>query len=233
MTRLIALFSPKNPALGQQQYLVPLLVSMHIAGVLGLYHPVSRPLFQLLVPFNLLASAGFLIWLHPHRNPAFWFFVGFSAIVGFLAEVAGVHTQAIFGTYWYGAALGPKLWEVPLMIGVNWFMLSYAAGTIISLLWEGFWWLKALVAAALMVALDILIEPVAIRQDFWYWADGHIPLQNFVGWYWVAVIILAVFFGLRVVRPQEQGYNPLALWLFLLQGMFFAALNLLYWLGGV
>jgi uncharacterized membrane protein len=38
-------------------------------------------------------------------------------------------------------------------------------------------------AALLMVALDVLIEPVAVALDFWQWENAVIPIQNFVMWF--------------------------------------------------
>jgi putative membrane protein len=40
-----------------------------------------------------------------------------------------------------------------------------------------------------MVLLDFMIEPVAIRLDFWHWQSGIIPLQNYLMWFLVAVLM--------------------------------------------
>jgi putative membrane protein len=40
----------------------------------------------------------------------------------------GVHTGILFGNYKYGNALGLKLNDVPILIGINWFIVVYACG---------------------------------------------------------------------------------------------------------
>jgi putative membrane protein len=40
-----------------------------------------------------------------------------------------------------------------------------------------------------MVLLDLMIEPVAIRLDFWHWQGGSIPIQNYIMWFLVAMFM--------------------------------------------
>ena len=46
-------------------------------------------------------------------------------------------------------------------------------------------------AALVMVGFDLLVEPVAMQIDFWYWRGG-IPSELW-GWFLVGLIIQAVF----------------------------------------
>ena len=92
----------------------------------------------------------------------------------------GVHTGFPFGSYSYGPVLGFQLFEVPLMIGVNWLLLVYMTGNLFreSIAND---WLAAALSASVMVLLDIAIEPVAVALDFWTWEGDIIPLSNFIG----------------------------------------------------
>ena len=83
-------------------------------------------------------------------------------------------------------------------------------------------WGKVLLASTAMVALDLLIEPVAIRLDFWTWAQGDVPVQNYLAWGGVSAVFFTLFFTLPVKRE-----NPLARYVLLAQVLFFAGLNLL------
>ncbi|EMR01775.1 carotenoid biosynthesis protein [Cesiribacter andamanensis] len=140
--------------------------------------------------------------------------------MGYGVEVLGVHTGAIFGEYWYGGAFGPKVLEVPLLIGLNWLVLVYCCGTICQRLALPTP-LKAALAAALMVGLDFFIEPISARYDFWYWQENIIPAQNFIAWFITAFLLLVLFY----VLPIRRG-NFLALPLYIMQLLFFASLLL-------
>ena len=132
-----------------------------------------------------------------------------------------MHTGRVFGEYAYGDVLGLKLLNVPLLIGLNWSMLVFAIGVPLHRLALPRWG-KVLLASAAMVALDLLIEPVAIRLDFWTWAQGDVPVQNYLAWGGVSAVFFTLFFTLPVKRE-----NPLARYVLLAQVLFFAGLNLL------
>ncbi|MCU0354975.1 MAG: carotenoid biosynthesis protein [Cytophagales bacterium] len=192
-----------------------LLVSMHMAGLIGLNWHVTRPLFSLLTPFNLIATAVMLLYCHQPYTGRFWLFAAIAFLAGFLVEVAGVHTGVIFGHYGYGPVLGWKLWEVPLVIGCNWLVLIYATRTVSEKLLK-MNWLQPLVAAALMVLIDGIIEPVAMRLDFWSWRDNTVPLRNYVAWFGVSLVLHGVF---KALVPVLR--NPLAVLVYIVQFLFF------------
>ena len=194
-----------------------ILVIVHLAGIIGINSPY-RDFFLVLSPLNLLLSAMLLLWNHKRFNAATIIFLAITATAGFLVEVAGVHTHIIFGSYDYGKTLGLKLFDVPLIIGINWLMLVYCAGTIVNKLNADIF-VKSLTGAALLVAMDLLIEPVAIKYDFWDWYEGTVPLRNYIAWYVVSFLLLLLFNKL-----QFNKENKLAQSLFIIQLIFFAAL---------
>ncbi|CAN5831965.1 hypothetical protein BH24BAC1_BH24BAC1_11340 [soil metagenome] len=199
---------------------VAVLLIFYAVGFYGLGFSAYRPLFQALVPFNLLLTNAILFFFHKGFSRSFWVFAGVVAGGGFLAEVLGVHTGLLFGAYQYGPTLGLQLWQVPLLIGLNWLMLVYTTGHLTDLLRLP-WPIKALLAAVLMVGLDYFIEPVAVTFDFWAWQGGQIPFSNYAGWFGLS-LLLQVYY-------QQAGFrkgNPVAPFVFLVQVLFFAGLYL-------
>jgi putative membrane protein len=197
------------------------LVILYSVGIVGALLPL-HPDFMLLTPANLLISLVLMLWNHPHWSQRTVVFLALCYVVGFGAEMFGVQTGLLFGDYAYGPVLGPKVLGTPLMIGVNWMMLAYASGVVANSLLQGSaWWWRALVASLLMVALDFLIEPVAMRFDFWDWEGGIVPLSNYVGWFFVALPLVSVF-----AIYQASVRNKVAVGLFILQFVFFLTLGL-------
>ena len=196
------------------------LAIFYLVGFVGLGFSSHRPLFQALVPFNLLLTNAVLFSFHRGFTKPFGVFAAVVAGSGFLAEVLGVHTGVLFGSYQYGSTLGLKLWKVPLLIGLNWLMLVYTTGHL-SDLFRLPWPLKALLATGLMVGLDYFLEPVAVQLGFWSWQGGQIPLSNFIGWFGVALLM-----QLYYQQADFPKVNPLAPLVFGLQLLFFAGLYL-------
>ncbi|WP_218127038.1 carotenoid biosynthesis protein [Catalinimonas alkaloidigena] len=215
--------NPQKTLSGLYGGAVALLMATHMAGLIGMQVAWSRPWFLLLTPLNLLLTAGLLIAFQPERNAAFVRFTALTVFVGFVAELIGVQTGWLFGAYAYGATLGPKLWGVPFVIGINWFVLVYSIGVWLSSYnWPR--WRLVLVGSVLMVLLDVLIEPVAIRFDFWAWHEGAVPWRNYGGWFLVSVLLFGVFTG-SAFRKQ----NPLARVVVAVQAAFFLGHALLAW----
>ncbi len=169
---------------------IVILFILHLVGVEGLSSDY-QDLFLRLTPLNLLLSFGLFIWANNDFSIQFYKVMIILFSLGFLVEVVGVSTGVLFGEYTYGATLGFKLFETPLMIGVNWILLSLASFGVSS------FFLKKqlhiiLLSSSLMVLMDVLIEPIAISLDFWTWALVDIPLQNYVMWFFVSLIMNAL-----------------------------------------
>lgn len=195
-------------------------VIYYLVGFVGLSIPASRELFITLMPFSLLLSMGLLLWYHRLWRPLHVVVIAAIALAGYLVEVAGVLTGEIFGEYSYGRALGFKLFDTPLMIGINWIMLVYCFHTLLeNKSWP--WWLKITAGAALMVVYDYIMEPVAISLDMWSWGGGDIPIQNYVAWFVISLVFL-----LTMQLAGVKTGNRLAPWLIAAQTGFFLMLNL-------
>jgi putative membrane protein len=198
-------------------WILAVVYAVGVGGILSAY----REYFLLLTPMNLLFTLIIALSLESLRsNRKWWNFCTLAWLTGFFIEVAGVHTGVIFGKYWYGATLGFKVWDVPLMIGVNWLLLSYGAGETARIFKSLTIIPRSLLAAGIMVVLDILIEPVAMQLDFWDWEDSVVPLRNYIAWY-----IVAAFLAFFYQRLPERPVNQVAVFALILQFLFFIILN--------
>ncbi|MBK7870332.1 MAG: carotenoid biosynthesis protein [Saprospiraceae bacterium] len=201
---------------------ISVLSILYLVGILGIALPIHKD-FALLTPFNLLISLGIMLAFHPNWDKSMMWFLLIAYLVGFFAEMFGVQTGLLFGNYEYGRVLGIKIWDTPLIIGVNWVILTYASGVIFNtLLPYQHWLIRSILAALLMVGLDILIEPVAMDLGFWSWENDIIPLRNYMGWFLVALPLLCIF-----NITQKHARNKVAIALFILQVIFFLVLNIL------
>ncbi len=176
-------------------------------------------------------------------------FTVLAYLVAFLCEwsSAVAATGFPFGLYYYiDQTSHRELWiaGVPFMDSLSFTFLSYVswelAVTLLGRVQAG-WrdvqvvdgatvrrrWSTALLAAFLMMYLDIIIDPVALQGDRWflgkiyYYPGGGsyfgITLANFLGWYFVCFVILRLFVLLeRVVfartanLPTDMPANMLA-----------------------
>jgi uncharacterized membrane protein len=198
---------------------IGVLVIFHAVGLYGLALSADPAWYRALTPLNLLLTIVVLLAFHRPWNKAFLFFAALVLLTGFVVEVIGIHTGLLFGHYRYGQALGPKLWDVPLLIAGNWLLLVYMTGVTVQTL-AAPWWARALLAAALMVLLDLLIEPVAAVLDLWTWQGYRIPASNYWGWLGVGLLLQLYF-----QRARLAPCNPLAPVVYGLQALFFIGLN--------
>lgn len=194
------------------------LAILHTIGIIGILSPYSKQ-FILLTPINLLVSAGILIYNHKRLKPQYYGYFALIFISAFVVEAVGVNTGVLFGNYEYGEALGPKLFGTPIVIGVNWLMLIISAGGVAYKIADTVF-SQAILGAALMVGLDFLIEPVAMKVDFWDWANHEIPLQNYVMWFFVAFVL---FLAAKLFDFKKS--NAIAFNFYAIQLLFFLVLR--------
>jgi len=196
---------------------IAFLIIIHSVGIAGILSPY-KDLFASLTPINLLVSFGVLLLNHHQIGKKWLLFLGSVFIAGYTIEVIGVNTGYPFGDYTYGENLGLKIFNTPLMIGLNWAMLIYCSSSIAILHYKPF--IQAAVAATFMLLYDLNLEPSAIELGLWSWAEVSIPIQNYVSWFVVAYVMhyfLYRFLG----KPQNKIAKPL----YLIQMIFFAIVN--------
>ena len=193
-----------------------------ISGILGIWLGDSD-WFLSKTPFNLLLCLFLTLWNFPLKNGwksiLLW---SLLYLLGMGVELVGVHTSLLFGKYHYGNNLGPKIAGVPLLIGVNWMILTFITGSICRR-FIAQKWLVILCSALLMVTLDFFIEVNAPRFDFWYWDIGYPPLRNFIDWFIIAVIMQTILHNELYTKK-----HPFPLHHFASQLLFFAFFYVIY-----
>lgn len=194
-----------------------ILVVFHLVGLIGMSGS-HRSWFVQLTPFNLLLSLTCLLLLQAKLNKWFLLFCLFTFFLGFSVEWTGVHTGLLFGSYHYGHVLGFRFAGIPLIIGVNWLMLTIITGNICRKFIRNTY-VSVISGALLMTLMDYLIEPVAIRSGFWFWHSQNVPIFNYVCWFLVALPMQLAY------HKWASPNNPAAKWLFLSQLVFFSFLN--------
>ncbi|GAA4357650.1 hypothetical protein GCM10023185_22540 [Hymenobacter saemangeumensis] len=192
-----------------------LVLLFHITGFLGLAFSDNPEFYQEFTPLTLILTALLLLAFQPGRNAAFWSFCFTVSLMGYMAEVVGVHTGKFFGHYTYGDTLGLKVLSVPLLIGLNWLVLTYVCGNLAHYLPLP-QLARILLGALLMVGFDLCLEPVASTYDFWHWSAGVIPFQNFRDWFIFSCLLQVLF-----VRAGFKKHNKLAPLVYLVQLLFF------------
>ena len=189
----------------KNKILIGIIILFHLVGSVGLAIPSTKAYFLSLSSYNLLLSFLVVLIAPGLKRLRFYLFVLFVFLIGYGVEWIGVHTHYLFGIYSYGKNLGFKLSGIPLIIGINWVVLILVTHSI-SLKFLNHNIFTPVLAAIFMVGLDILIEPVAIKSDYWSWFENHIPVFNYVCWFFISLIIHFIY---RKIRLTEQNtvYN--------------------------
>jgi putative membrane protein len=176
---------------------------------------VLRPyVFGFLAAF-LLAGALDLGW---RRTLLFGVWVG---PVAWLSEFSSSRWGVPFGLYHYtGSTRGQELFiaNVPFMDCLSFTFLAYASFCLArATLRDRSPSALAIVvlSGTLMMLLDVVIDPVAVRGDQWflgqifYYPDGGVyfgvPLSNFIGWTIVGMVGVAGYLGLGRWLAEPHG----------------------------
>lgn len=203
-----------------------LLIIFYSVGLAGMI--VSKEIFSKLTPFNLMLSAFLMLYGHALVNRNFIINAIFVWISAWLLEMTGTTTGRIFGSYTYGDALGIKLMDTPVIIGLNWLIVCYCSIQVAHAVLKKYPLQNvraaqialALFAGLFMVVLDLFIEPVAHKLDFWHWQNNQIPLQNFTAWF-----CFGTAFCFWMIKSGMMQNNIMGLRLYIVQLVFFGFLN--------
>ena len=190
----------------------------HICGMIGISYG-NKEFFLAFTPINLFISFVLLfinqVQLEkPELNATLIIF-----FVGMISEILGVNYGLIFGDYVYLDNLGFKVLGVPVLIGINWIILTFITGSMSSYIIKNKY-IAALTGAILMILLDLIIEPVAPLLGFWIFDLPTVPLQNYIGWFVIGLTTQYIYhFN---IERKEYSFS---INLLLVNAVFFAFLN--------
>jgi uncharacterized membrane protein len=161
-------------------------------------------------------------------------FAGLCALIGNTTENLSVATGFPFGRYEFLDLMGPKLFNVPVLLGLAYIGMAYVSWT---LAWIILGNRSAsinryelltlpLVASFIMVAWDLAQDPVwGTILHSWKWRDGGpwfgVPVSNYFGWSLTVFLIYLTFAAyLRRWRPAIPEVDRSAWWVpLILYGM--------------
>jgi putative membrane protein len=195
----------KQPAAKYERIFAGAMIFLFASGLVAHAVPSLRPLTASTTDLFLLLINGTLLWLIVRNNSdnRLWFWSLSVYVFTFTVEAVGVATGAVFGEYAYGAGMKVQWIGVPLVIALNWTLLTLGVNDLASRITSSPW-LRAAAAALLIAAYDWFIEPVAIGLDYWQWSTGSdIPVQNYVAW---AVVAFAASLPLHLLRIRFRHW---------------------------
>ena len=157
-----------------------------ISGVLGIISSASAS-FLALTPLYLYLNFLIVLLCLKEKLVIFIKAISIPILLGFITEVLGVNFDLIYGSYTYGENLGLKIFEVPLVICLNWCLLTIVSADVAKLITLNKV-RRIMIGALIMLLLDFIIEISAPRFDFWVFEDGIVPIQNYFAWLIVSAI---------------------------------------------
>ena len=196
------------------------LLLCYFSGLIGISLAEYQNLFLPLTPFNLLLTLIVFYKVNKDFSTRFLFLSCLIFLIGFCVEAIGVATGVLFGSYAYGNLFGFKVFETPVIIGVNWLFLALSAYGVVQYFSKKAFYL-ILFPPLIMTALDFLVEPVAMELGFWHWENDIIPFQNYLMWFATSLIIHGLIYFFRPKIDTKISFIVLAI-----QILFFGILNI-------
>lgn len=213
-----------------REWIVPALTGFYVfllLGGMGAYLLFGGPPDHVAwtAPVFMLLAGILAFW---YTAPGFRWGTLVAGLVGFGAEVMGVHTGFPFGGYEYTDAFAPHLFEVPLVLCCAWMVLIAYVREMLRPLYLSRM-AEALAVGLWMVGIDLLLDPVAAGPlGLWVWdspgAYFGIPAVNFLGWFLVSALICLIAIGPKEPSPGTRwlGLSIILFFLFhaFTQGLF-------------
>ena len=166
----------------------------------------------LVILFNFLIV---IIFQKNKFNKKFLLFFILFYLFFFFIEVLGVKTGKIFGSYFYGKSLGFKIFETPVIIGLNWILLIYLTFAF-SELFKISNKFKIILGSFLMLFYDFILEKVAPLMDLWFWEGNSVPFLNYFSWFILGLISHSI---LRLFKFEIK--NIFAVFIYFLHIIFY------------
>ena len=191
---------------------------INVSGFFGITSDQSE-FFLSTTPYVLSLTLLLLILNHDLSDKKSKIGLMLIFLFGLIVEILGVNYGLFFGEYSYGANLGPKIYEVPFVIGLNWVLLIIATGSVSDNLIKGKEIFKILFASFLMVLIDLLIEQSAPKLDYWEFIISPVPFSNYLWWFIFSLCFQYIFF--KTVKTKEYNLSSNIL---VIQFLFFGML---------
>lgn len=200
--------------------------------VLYMIDPVMTDAFphalssSIATPIAIILPMAFAV-LHGARRYGWSGILVFAVLclgISNVMENLGVLTGFPFGRYHYTDAIGPKLFEVPLLIGPGYFGAGYVSWVLANVILDSdrrrdrrAIFGVPLVGTFIMVAWDVAIDPGSSTVGkIWIWEKGGgyfgVPLTNYLGWYLTVYLFLQAFAVYNARRMAPAPALPKTHW---------------------
>ncbi|MGA2741958.1 MAG: carotenoid biosynthesis protein [Bryobacteraceae bacterium] len=182
---------------------------------------------RVIVLFHVLPPALFAL-IHGAMRYRLWGIAAFTAIcllVGNGFENLSILTGFPFGHYYFTDLMGPRVFHVPILLGLAYVGMGYLSWTLGCLTISGARGIIAgarlvtvpVTAAFVMVAWDLSMDPVwSTIMHCWIWLHGGVyfgvPVSNFLGWYLTVYVIYQSFALYLWERPTDRRPLPSGYW---------------------
>jgi len=148
-------------------------------------------------------------------------FILLACLTGFIFEYIGLKYGVVFGGDYIYSPVGIKIFTVPLNVILYWGVFIYTGYCITNsfLIWQGknkpsknkktglLLPLFILFDSLVVVAIDLFMDPLQVKQGSWTWLNGGpyfgIPVGNFIGWILVVIIATGLFRLFEYFSPKE------------------------------
>lgn len=209
-----------TPRSGRSSLVLWLILALYAAA--RVLEIVPNPLPRLvLVALDVVSAMAFAL-VHGVRQYGPRGVLAFTAIcivIGNTIENLGVLTGFPFGRYYFADLMGPKLFNIPVLLGLAYIGMAYVSWTLARMIVgesagqpsRASWLALPVTASFIMVAWDLAQDPVwGTVLHGWVWQDGGpwfgVPISNYLGWYFNTFLIYLCFaFYLRRAAPAARS----------------------------
>ena len=185
----------------------------------------ANMLFSLSIPVGalVLVSVSFAL-IHGamrYRWSGVLTFIVICLVVSNILENTSILTGFPFGHYHYTDVLGPKLFLVPLLIGLAYFSTGYLAWALSTVLIGDVrresnaftTFAVPFIGSFLMVMWDVGFDPTfSTIRHAWIWEQGGgyfgVPLTNYLGWFFTVYVFFQLFALFLRLRPAGHDEAP-------------------------
>jgi putative membrane protein len=181
------------------------------------YFPARIPMAD-----NPIISSGFVIamalpscyylfgWLGAPRAGSVMLLLGALSV---LVEAFAVKTGFPYGGFIYSDALGYKvLGLVPWTVAFAYLPLLLGSAALASRLLGSERLRFALGSSALLLAVDLVVDPAAVAGGLWAYSGAGayygVPLANFMGWLLTSFVYSNILYAIAGAKMEEDGSIP-------------------------
>jgi len=211
-----------TPFRSKEGWFTILIVFFFSAGLLFHLIPFTHAYVLYLTDSTMLITNSIVLYFifREQKSKTLVFWSAITFLLTYLTELAGVRTGQVFGVYHYGETMLLQVFDVPVVIGMNWVILmmgsySIAQWTRIKMIFV------PLLSSLIIVGFDFIMEEVAMRLDYWQWEGNSIPVQNYIAWFFISLVFSSIL-SLLKVNIESRILKVY----FLVQLLFFVTLRL-------